>query len=191
MTAEGEAAVAGILAGLPEAQGVLSGSIVSGLRMRPGNWAGAHVCWGTENREAALRFLPITHGNPRGANVEVKVIDPSANPYLATAAILGLAQDGIEAAMEAGIGKDAVLPPEVRIDPAALTASERAAAGVGLLSTDQPDIIERLAGSARVRAILGDPAVDALVAVRRHEYEHYAGLEPDQLCDRFRMAWSL
>lgn len=191
MTAEGEAAVAGILAGLPEAQGVLSGSIVSGLRMRPGNWAGAHVCWGTENREAALRFLPITHGNPRGANVEVKVIDPSANPYLATAAILGLAQDGIEAATEAGTESDTVLPPEVRIDPAALTASERAAAGVGLLSTDQPDIIERLAGSARVREILGDPAVDALVAVRRHEYEHYSGLEPDQLCDRFRMAWSL
>jgi len=30
---------------------------VSGLRLQPGNWAGAYVCWGTENREAALRFV--------------------------------------------------------------------------------------------------------------------------------------
>ena len=50
-----------------------------------------------------------THGNPHGANVEVKIVDPSANPYLATAAILGLALDGIE--------RDAPLPPEITVDP--------------------------------------------------------------------------
>ena len=42
-----------------------------------------------------MRFLRGGHGNPYGANVEVKVIDPSANPYFATAAVLGLALDGI------------------------------------------------------------------------------------------------
>ena len=183
MTPDGEAAVAGIVTGLPQAQAVLGGSIVSGLRMHPGNWAGAHACWGTENREAAVRFLPATNGNPRGANVEVKVVDPSANPYFATAAILGLALDGIEEA--------AVLPPEVTVDPAALTASERADAGAALLPTDQAEIVAELANSARMRAILGDPAVDALVAVRRYEYEHYSSLDPGQLCDRFRMAWSV
>ena len=57
MTAEGESAAAGVLAGLPDAQGVLCGSILSGLRMQPGFWSGA-TCWGTENREAAVRFLP-------------------------------------------------------------------------------------------------------------------------------------
>ena len=75
---------------------MLCGSIVSGLRMRPGNWAGAYACWGTENREAALRFVVGGPGNPYGGNVEVKVVDPSANPYFATAAILGLALDGIK-----------------------------------------------------------------------------------------------
>ncbi|HOB48866.1 MAG TPA: glutamine synthetase family protein [Mycobacterium sp.] len=183
MTPEGEAAVAGIVTGLPQAQGVLGGSIVSGLRMLPGNWAGAHTCWGTENREAAVRFLPATEGNPRGAHVEVKIVDPSANPYLATAAILGLALDGIEEA--------AALPPEVTVDPAALTASERIVAGAALLPTDQADVIAALTNSPRMRAILGDPAVDALVAVRRYEYEHYSSLEPERLCDRFRMAWSV
>ncbi len=100
MTAEGgESAIGGVLSGLPQAQLIFCGSIVSGLRMQPGNWAGgAFACWGgTENREAAVRFVRGTHGNPYGANVEVKVVDPSANPpYFATAAILGLALDGID-----------------------------------------------------------------------------------------------
>lgn len=183
MSTDGAAAVAGILAGLPQAQSVLAGSIVSGLRMRPGNWAGAYACWGVENRETAVRFLPATRGNPRGANVEVKVVDPSANPYFATAAILGLALDGIE--------NGAALPPEVRVDPAALIDAARVAAGVVRLPSDQVATIAALDDSAQLRAVLGGQAVDALVVVRRWEHDHYAGLPPDELTDRFRMAWSV
>lgn len=76
MTPAGQSAVAGVVRGLPEAQGVLCGSIVSGLRMRPGNWAGAYACWGTENREAAVRFVTGGPASPRGGNVEVKIVDP-------------------------------------------------------------------------------------------------------------------
>lgn len=76
MTSAGEAAVAGVLRGLPDAQGILCGSIVSGLRMRPGNWAGIYACWGTENREAAVRFVKGGAGSAYGGNVEVKVVDP-------------------------------------------------------------------------------------------------------------------
>jgi glutamine synthetase len=183
MTADGAAAIGGIVAGLTEAHLVFSGSIVSGLRMQPGNWSGAHACWGTENREAAVRFLRATHGNPRGANVEVKVVDPSANPYFATAAILGLALDGIE--------RKADLPTEVTVDPRRLTDAERAAAGVVQLSDQQADAIAALDGSHRMRAILGDPAVNALVAVRRYELDTYGHLNPEELTDTFRMAWSL
>src|ERR1700744_4840604 len=110
MTSKGENALAGLLSGLPEAQGILCGSIVSGLRLHPGNWAGAYACWGTENREAALRFIVGGSATPHGGNVEVKVVDPSANPYFATAAILGLALDGIK--------DKAALPPEIKVDPA-------------------------------------------------------------------------
>lgn len=177
LTADGGAAIGGVLAGLAQAQSVLCGSIVSGLRMRPGNWAGAHLCWGTENREAAVRFLPATRGNLYGANVEVKVVDPSANPYFATAAILGLALSGIESGTP--------LPPEVAVDPA--TRGD----DIAQLSTDQSESIAALDKSALMRSILGDPAVDALVAVRRYEDRNYADLEPEQLADRFRMAWSL
>jgi glutamine synthetase len=183
MTQDGESAVAGLLGGLAQAQGVLSGSILSGLRMLPGHWSGAMVCWGTENREAAVRFVLGGQGNPRGANVEVKIIDPSANPYFASATILGLALDGIE--------RELPIPQEATVDPATLTDKQRADAGIEQLPTNQAEIVDALAESRLVRGILGDAAVDAIVAVRRHEYETHADLDPDQLAGRFRLAWSV
>jgi len=183
LTSEGAAAIGGLVAGLQQALLVFSGSLVSGLRMRPGNWAGAYACWGTENREAAVRFMAATRGNPHGANVEIKVCDPSANPYLASAAILGLALGGIE--------HGAALPAEITVDPDALTAGQRAEAGVVQLSSRQSDSIAALEGSTLLRAILGDAAVDALLAVRRYEQRNYCDLTPAELTDRFRMAWSM
>jgi len=183
LTAEGAGAIGGVISGLADAQLIFSGSIVSGQRMRPGNWAGAYACWGTENREAAVRFVPNSPGSPHGANVEVKVVDPSANPYLASAAILGLALDGLE--------RDAPLPPEICTDPHTLSQADRDAAGVKLLSHDQAVAIAALDGSHRMRAILGDPVIDALVAVRRYEQQRYAGLSEAEAADKFRMAWSL
>jgi glutamine synthetase len=183
MRPAGEAAVAGVLAGLADAQALLCGSILSGLRMQPGSWSGASVCWGTENREAAVRFLRGGPGNAHGANVEVKVVDPSANPYLATAAILGLALDGIE--------HELPLAPEVPVNPATLSADERTTAGIGLLSADQGAVVAALAESSLLRGILGDAVVDSVVAVRGYEHEHFADLAPEQLAEKFRLAWSV
>ncbi|MGZ8802975.1 MAG: glutamine synthetase family protein [Mycobacterium sp.] len=183
MTAEGASAVAGVLAGLTQAQGVLCGSILSGLRMQPGHWSGAYTCWGTENREAAVRFLPAGPANPRGGHVEVKVIDPSANPYLASAAILGLALDGIERTL--------AVPGQVIVDPSTMSESERDEAGVGLLTTNQSEAIDALDRSALLRRVLGDEVVDAVVAVRRYEHDNYADLSPDELAEKFRLAWSV
>lgn len=183
MTTDGESAIAGLLSGLPEAQGVLCGSILSGLRTQPGHWSGAHVCWGTENREAAVRFLLGGPSNPYGAHVELKIVDPSANPYLASAAILGLALDGITRGL--------ALPPEIDVDPATLSETQRSDAGVATLPTRQADVLDALAGSALIREILGDAVVDATVAVRRYEQQTYAEFTDAQLADRFRLAWSL
>jgi glutamine synthetase len=183
MTASGASAVAGVLAGLGEAQGVLSGSILSGMRMQPGSWSGAYACWGTENREAAVRYLSAGPANPYGANVEVKVIDPSANPYLASATVLGLALDGIEHHLP--------LSGEVAVDPSGMTDAQRADAGVTVLSSDQTTALDALDGSAKIRDILGDAVVDAVVAVRRYEHDHFAGLEAEEIADKFRLAWSV
>ena len=111
------------------------------------------------------------------------MVDASANPYFATAAILGLALDGIK--------EKAVLPPETKVDPATLSESDRSRAGIVALSQSQAKAIAGLDNSKRLRAILGDPAVDVVVAVRRFEHEQYAHLNREHLADKFRMAWSV
>ncbi|OBK73899.1 glutamine synthetase family protein [Mycobacterium sp. 1164985.4] len=183
LTAEGESAVAGLLAGLPDAQGVLAGSVLSGQRMQPGHWSGATVCWGTENREAAVRFLIGGVSNPLGANVEVKVIDPSANPYLATATILGLALEGIERGRK--------LPPETTVDPVTLTDEQRQRAGIVTMADNQADAVDALDRSESMRNILGDAVVDSVVAVRRYEQKNFGDLSAQDAADKFRLAWSV
>jgi glutamine synthetase len=183
MTAAGQSAVAGLLAGLPGAQGVLCGSIVSGLRIQPGSWSGANVCWGTENREAAVRFVSSESGNPYGANVEVKIVDPSASPYLASATILGLALDGIV--------RELPLPPEVTVDPGSLTDAQREHAGVVTLPAKQDEVLDALRHSAVMRDILGDAVVEAVLGVRGYEQQNYGDLSDTELAEKFRLAWSV
>jgi glutamine synthetase len=182
LTPAGGHAVAGILDGLLGAQAVLTGSILSGPRLRPGMWSGATVCWGTENREAALRYLRAGPANPHGANVEVKVIDPSANPYLATAVLLGLALDGIE--------RELALPPEIVRDTGQLDDAARAEAGLTLVLDDQEAVLDAFAGSVAER-VLGEHAAAALLAVRRHERTAFGDLDLEQLCERLRLRWSI
>ena len=77
------------------------------------------------------------------------------------------------------------------MDPATLSDSERERAGILRLHAAQPEAIAVLDDSELLRGILGDAAVDLVVAVRRLEQERYGDLSPEQLADKFRMAWSL
>lgn len=182
LTNEGGSAIGGLVGGLAEVQGFLTGSVLSGARLVPGGWSGAFRCWGTENREAAVRFLTGGSGNPYGSNVEVKIIDPSACVYLASAAVLALALDGIEQGAE--------LPPEVADDPSVVAEADRAAAGLEVLPTDPAVIIDALDRSDLARRLLGDPIVDATVAVRRLEQQTFADVAVDDVAARLRLVWS-
>lgn len=183
MTAEGGSSIAGVIAALPGIQAVLGGSILSGARLRPGFFSGAYACWGRENREAAVRFLEANRGNPKGANVEVKIVDPSSNPYLATAAILGAALEGIRSS--------AVLPAEVITNPADQTEEQRRASATVLLPTDLGATLDSLAASDIAARILGPEIIDAVLAVRGWELDHYGSADAEQLPERFRFAWSI
>ena len=183
LTADGGAVIGALVGGLPDVQALLGGSVLSGTRLAPGGWSGAFRCWGTENREAAVRFLEANPGNPYGANVEVKIVDPSACVYLASAVLLALALDGIEQ------GTD--LPSEVATDPSTVAEADRAAAGLEVLPSDPAVVIDALDRSDLARRLLGDPVVDATVAVRRLEQQTFAGLPVDEVATRLRLVWSV
>ena len=63
-------------------------------RLVPGFEAPVLLAYSARNRSAACR-IPYT-SNPKGKRVEVRFPDPSANPYLAFAAMLMAGLDGIE-----------------------------------------------------------------------------------------------
>ncbi|WP_044514712.1 type I glutamate--ammonia ligase [Mycolicibacterium septicum] len=170
----GQSAIAGVLDGLPDLLGIYAGSTLSAARLKPGNWAGATKCWGLENREAAVRFVAATPGNPHGANVELKIIDPSANPYLAAAALLGSALRGID--------KTLPLPVEVTDDPAAGASQP--------LPTDHREVIETLESSSLAADLLTPAIVEGLSAVRRHELTTYGDRPLAETCQALRLAWS-
>jgi glutamine synthetase len=177
ISAEGGAAIGGILKALPELLGIYAGSAISAQRLKPGAWSGASACWGLENREAALRFLAGTPGNPHGANVELKIVDPSANIYVAAAALLGSALHGIETGVP--------LPAEVAIDP----ASDPRHADLALPS-EQSAILDALEKSALAVDILGADIVEGSLAVRRYEEQKFAGMSAEDIAHALRFAWS-
>ena len=166
LTTQGEAALAGIVTGLPELLGVFAGSVLSATRLQPGRWSGAFACWGLENREAAVRFCAATGGNPHGASIELKCVDPSANPYLATAVILGLALDGLSRAT--------VLPSEVTGRPGDQTPAEGRRLGHRSPPTPRRRRWTCWRASELAQRLLGEEIVEALLAVRRHEVRTYA-----------------
>ena len=83
--------------GCPELQGILAGSVLSPLRLGPATGPGRSPAGGWRTGRPRCGCARTRRGNPHGANVELKCIDGSANPYLAAAAFLGLALDGIAA----------------------------------------------------------------------------------------------
>jgi glutamine synthetase len=161
--AEGERFLAGILEHMPALVGITAPSVASYLRMAPSHWAGVYRCWGVENREAAMRFIPGSAG-PESANVELKCIDPSANPYLAIGAVLAL---GLASNTEK-------LPEPVSGDPVHDADSER-------LPESLPAAMNRLTESTILREAMGDRLFEAFLAVRAAEFTTFGDLPAEEI----------
>lgn len=159
---EGAAWIAGLLRELPAVAALTAPSVPSLARLRPGYFAGAYVFWGVENREAALRYVPGSKLLGEGhANVELKVSDASANPYLALAAVV--------AAGVAGVAEKLELPEPIQADPGSWSEAQRSERGVRALPTTPEEAEEALRGSALLREVLGEELLDAFLAVRRSD----------------------
>ncbi|MGH3843921.1 MAG: glutamine synthetase, partial [Pseudonocardiaceae bacterium] len=159
---DGTGWLGGLLRDLRALAAITAPSVPSLARLRPGYWAGAYQFWGVENREAPLRYvvgselLGADH-----ANVELKVSDASANPYLALAAVIAAGVAGL---------RDGVDPGEpIQADPGGWSEQARAAHGVTRLPATPAEQEEALTTSKRLTAVLGEPLLGAFLAVRRSD----------------------
>ena len=175
----GESMMAGVLERVAESVALLGGSALSLARLQPQQWAGSFICWGTGNREAAVRFVPGLKGyEDRQSNIEVKCCDGSANQYLAVAAILAAALDGYRGRLKP--------PAEVTVDPGTLSEAERERLDIRAFAPDMISALEDLEDSSFLRAALGHELVDAYAAVRRGEAERFAKLDRDAVIGALR-----
>src|SRR5205807_185850 len=88
------AAIAGVVEHLPAASLLLNPTINSYKRLVPGWFAPVNASWGIENRSAAVRAI-VHPGHPELCRLECRRPGADANPYLALAAVVASATDGI------------------------------------------------------------------------------------------------
>jgi glutamine synthetase len=86
-------ALAGIIEHLPAASLLLNPTINSYKRLVPGYFAPVNASWGRENRSAAVRL--IWSEQPGRCRLECRRPGADANPYLALAALVASAAEGI------------------------------------------------------------------------------------------------
>ncbi len=123
LSGPGSGFVAGLLEHLPAIMAFTAPSPNSYQRIGPGVWAAAYACYGPDNREAAARIAsPVAGAEAATANVELKSVDVTANPYLALAAVLAAGMDGMERSLDPG--------EPTTVDPATLSEEERASRGI-------------------------------------------------------------
>ena len=163
------AALAGILEHLPAASLLLNPTINSYKRLVPGWFAPVNVSWGFENRSAAMRAI-TSEEHPERSRVECRRPGADANPYLALAALLAAAAEGIE--------RDASPPPPVEGD-----ASER---------TDLPPLprslesaLHAFSGDLALREALGAEFSEYYAISRRWELEQWQQAVSEWERDRY------
>ncbi len=117
--------IGGILKHAPSLLAFTNPTANSYHRLVPGFEAPVNLVYSQRNRSACIR-IPLTGPSPKAKRMEFRCPDPSANPYLAFAAMLLAGLDGIQNKIEppAPIDKDLYeLPPDEHAEIATVPAS--------------------------------------------------------------------
>jgi glutamine synthetase len=116
--------------------------------------------------------------NEWAANLEVKCVDLTANPYLLLAGLLAAGFDGLAA--------QGRLPEPADVDPAVLTPDELERRGIQRLPTSLRESTDALAADSVLRAALGSDLMDSVLAVRESEMELFAAASAEEVVRALR-----
>ena len=174
LSGPGSGFVAGILEHLPAVMAFTTPSPNSYQRIAPGMWSSAYVSYGPDNREAAVRLAsPVAGAESATANIELKPVDVTANPYLALAAVLAAGMDGMERALDPG--------EPVTVDPATLSEEERASRGIRPFPASLDEALDALERDDVLIEALGEPLVRTHLAVARAQAAFARELSPEEV----------
>jgi glutamine synthetase len=174
LSGAGSGFVAGILQHMPAVMAFTAPSPNSYQRLAPGMWTSAYAAYGPDNREAAVRIVsPVAGRESATANVELKPVDVTSNPYLALAAVLAAGMDGMDRGLDPG-------EPTV-VDPATLSDEERASRGILPLPASPDEALDALEEDRVLIKVLGEPLVRTHVAVARAQAYIARELPPEEV----------
>ncbi|MBD8067990.1 type I glutamate--ammonia ligase [Bacillus sp. PS06] len=163
--------IAGVLENMKSIVAITNPLVNSYKRLVPGYEAPCYIAWSPSNRSALIR-IPAKRG--MATRVELRCPDPSANPYLAFAAIASAGLEGIEKG----------LTPPASIDEDIFHMSEEERFGLG---------IENLPGSLEAAIAELENSEIGLKTLGKHVYGEYIGMKKAEW-DDYRTAvhtWEL
>jgi glutamine synthetase len=127
--------IAGIQHHLPALCAMTAPSMASYYRLRPNRWAPVLGDVGCLDRGTAVRICAVTGDDPAGRarhfNVEFRVADAAASPYLALAMLIQAGLDGIRQERKIRLKDPHPLPTSLSAALDSLEASEAAAEWLG------------------------------------------------------------
>jgi glutamine synthetase len=143
-------------------------------RLVAGYEAPVNVAWSHHNRSPMVR---VPARREKGTRLELRMPDPSANPYLALAIQLGAGLDGVRRKAE---------PPEpIDKNIWKLSVRERRRYKIQELPRDLGEAITLVKRSAFVRETLGEHVFRYFVAAKEREWQDYIAQVHDWEIERY------
>jgi glutamine synthetase len=131
-------------------------------RLVPGYEAPTNIAWSERNRSPLVR-VPAARGS--STRVELRMPDPSCNPYLALAVMLRAGLDGIEQKIDPG--------PPVNKNIYKMSHRERRHLRIDELPGNLSEALDELEKDDLVRETLGEHIFNHFVEAKREEWFDY------------------
>ncbi|WP_163579983.1 type I glutamate--ammonia ligase [Gracilibacillus saliphilus] len=154
--------IAGIIKHALSFTAVTNPTVNSYKRLVPGYEAPCYVAWSGSNRSPLIR-VPASRG--LSTRVEVRSVDPSANPYLALSVLLASGLDGIENKLEA--------PQAIDRNIYVMDKEEREANGVKDLPATLADALDELKKDETIVEALGEHLFEHFIESKEIEWDMF------------------
>ena len=154
--------IGGVLKHVESFTAVTNPLVNSYKRIVPGFEAPVYLAWSLANRSALIR-VPAKRGV--STRVELRSPDPSCNPYLALATILGAILDGIENKIEP--------PKPVEENIYEMTSKELKRAGIESLPGTLLEALFFLEKDDVIKDALGEHILNEFISTKKREWDKY------------------
>ena len=132
--------------------------LVVGRALSGATWAPAYIAYGNNNRTACVR---VPYGR-----LELRLPDGSANPYLASAAILAAGMDGVDRKLNPG--------KPVNENLYEWSPEKLKRAGIGLLPQSLKEALDEFEKDKVLRAAIGEDLSQEFLTLKRMEWVEYS-----------------